>query len=128
VRSWQQARHGRSAVPATWPQPAQRRTVSCLIWRAPAASPASIIQACLDAAIPALSGYLGEFLLVKCFFFLALMRPTAHSRPGKHAKWQYRRALFTTGLEQYESTGTVDPAAFPTFAEFTGSLAAAARP
>lgn len=89
---------------------------------------AALDQACLAGGGPALSPYLGEFLLVKCFFFLALMRPTAQSRPDKHAKWQYRRALFTTGLEQYESTGTIDTAAFPTFAEFTGRLASAARP
>lgn len=72
-----------------------------------------------------LSELLGEFLLVKCFFFLALMRPAEGTRPDKHVKWQYRRALFQTGLEQYESAGIIDTASFPTLAEFTQRLAAA---
>ena len=60
---------------------------------------------------------------MKCFFFLALMRPAdSDTRPDKHAKWQYRRALFTTGLEQYESTGTIDAGTFPTLAAFTASV------
>jgi hypothetical protein len=80
--------------------------------------------AALDAAAEAasaapVSGFLGDFLLVKCFFFLALMRPAdGEDRPDKHVKWQYRRALFTTGLEQYESTGTIDTGAFPTLGAF----------
>ncbi len=88
----------------------------------------------LDDAATALLGrrlseHMGEFLLAKCFFFLALMRPTdPAARPDKHAKWQYRRALFIQGLEQYESTNTVDTAAFPTLAAFTASLTSAARP
>lgn len=70
-----------------------------------------------------LSEYLGEFLLVKCFFFLALMRPAdPAARPDKQVKWQYRRALFTEGLAQYESTRTIDTAAFPTLADFSAGL------
>jgi hypothetical protein len=57
-------------------------------------------------------------MFVKCFFFLALMRPTDSTRPDKHVKWQYRRALFTMGLEQYESSNTIDTDSFPTLAEF----------
>ncbi|MDP9607755.1 phosphotransferase [Streptomyces demainii] len=69
------------------------------------------------------SAHLSDFLLVKCFFFLALMRPTdSAARPDKHTKWQYRRALFTEGLAQYESTHTIDTAAFPTLADFTNRL------
>lgn len=84
----------------------------------------------LDAASARLTGmplseFLGEFLLVKCFFFLALIRPAEGTRPDKHVKWQYRRALFQTGLEQYESAGVIDTASFPTLAEFTQWLAAA---
>ncbi|UGQ12027.1 hypothetical protein LO772_35650 [Yinghuangia sp. ASG 101] len=60
---------------------------------------------------------------MKCFFFLALMRPAdPAARPGKHLKWQYRRALFTEGLAPYESTRTIDTAAFPTLADFTARL------
>ncbi|MFE7591923.1 phosphotransferase [Kitasatospora sp. NPDC057512] len=65
------------------------------------------------------SEHLGDFLLVKCFFFLALMRPTDPARHDKHTKWQYRRALFTMGLDQYESSGTIDTGAFPTLERFT---------
>ncbi|MDY0816836.1 phosphotransferase, partial [Kitasatospora purpeofusca] len=65
-----------------------------------------------------LSEHLGDFLLAKCFFFLALMRPTDPARHDKHLKWQYRRALFTMGLDQYESTGTIDTGAFPTLERF----------
>jgi Phosphotransferase enzyme family len=69
-----------------------------------------------------LSGYMGDFLLVKCFFFLALMRPADPSRREKHAKWQYRRALFEMGLEQYESSCVIRTETFPTLAEFTRGL------
>ena len=84
---------------------------------------ASYITA-LDATTAPLTGrrgseHLGDFLLVKCFFFLALMRPADPARRDKHIKWHYRRALFTTGLDQYESTGTIDTAAFPTLEQFT---------
>jgi hypothetical protein len=48
-----------------------------------------------------LSGHLGDFLLVKCFFFLALMRPADGTRPDKHTKWQYRRALFCSTRDQH---------------------------
>jgi hypothetical protein len=47
------------------------------------------------------------------------MRPTDPNRHEKHAKWQYRRALFEMGLEQYESSGTIRTDAFPALAEFT---------
>jgi hypothetical protein len=53
------------------------------------------------------------------------MRPAEGTRPDKHVKWQYRRALFQTGLEQYESSGVIDTASFPTLVEFTQWLAAA---
>jgi len=65
-----------------------------------------------------ISQNLGAYLLVKALFFLALMRPTDSSRTDKHLKWQYRRHLFTKGLEQYEHTGTVDTALFPGLDEF----------
>ena len=65
-----------------------------------------------------LSRFLGEFLLGKCFFFLALMRPADDSRPDKHLKWRYRRELFGSGIDQYEQSGTIDTASFPTLAEF----------
>jgi hypothetical protein len=70
----------------------------------------------------ALSVYLGDFLLVKCFFFLALMRPADPRRRDKYVKWQYRRALFEIGLEQYESSCSIDTEAFPSLAEFTRGL------
>ncbi|MGH3720900.1 MAG: hypothetical protein ACRDRI_19040 [Pseudonocardiaceae bacterium] len=66
-----------------------------------------------------LSGYLGEFLLVKCFFFLALMRPTGPERRDKYLKWRYRRTLFEMGLDQYESSGAIHTDTFPTLAEFS---------
>jgi hypothetical protein len=65
-----------------------------------------------------LSGYQGDFLFVKCFFFLALMRPADPDRHEKHIKWQYRRALFEMGLEQYESSRAIRTETFPTLAEF----------
>ncbi|MFF4605741.1 phosphotransferase [Streptomyces sp. NPDC001339] len=64
------------------------------------------------------SEHLGDFLLVKCFFFLALMRPTDPARHDKHIKWQYRRTLFAMGLDQYESSSTIDTNSFPTLAQF----------
>lgn len=66
-----------------------------------------------------LSVHLGDFLLVKCFFFLALMRPTDPTRQDKHIKWQYRRTLFAMGLDQYESTSTIDTGSFPSLEQFT---------
>lgn len=69
-----------------------------------------------------LSAYQGDFLLVKCFFFLALMRPTDSGRRDKYLKWQYRRALFAIGLEQYESSCSINTEAFPSLAEFSHSL------
>lgn len=69
-----------------------------------------------------LSVYQGDFLLAKCFFFLALMRPTDPGRRDKYVKWQYRRALFEIGLEQYESSCSINAEAFPGLAEFTSGL------
>jgi hypothetical protein len=69
-----------------------------------------------------LSGYLGEFLWVKCFFFLALMRPTDPTRHDKRLKWQYRRSLFEIGLKQYESSEAIHTDKFPTLAAFTDRL------
>ncbi|MFD4543544.1 phosphotransferase [Streptomyces bauhiniae] len=71
---------------------------------------------------------LGPFLLVKALFFLALMRPAEFSRTDKHLKWQYRRHLFTKGLEQYERTGTVDTALFPGLEEFAAGHRAGDHP
>ncbi|GIH73093.1 phosphotransferase [Sphaerimonospora thailandensis] len=84
----------------------------------------SAYTAALDETTASLIGqrvseHLGDFLLVKCFFFLALMRPTDPARHDKHIKWQYRRALFTMGLDQYESSNTIDTGAFPTLERFT---------
>ncbi|MGH3773611.1 MAG: phosphotransferase [Pseudonocardiaceae bacterium] len=66
-----------------------------------------------------LGGYLGEFLLVKCFFFLALMRPSDPGRRDKYLKWRYRRTLFERGLDQYESSGAIHTDTFPTLAAFS---------
>ena len=81
----------------------------------------------LDAASTSLLGrplsaYQGDFLLVKCFFFLALMRPTDPGRRDKYVKWQYRRSLFEIGLEQYESSCSINTEAFPSLAEFASGL------
>ncbi|MFD7732809.1 phosphotransferase [Kitasatospora phosalacinea] len=83
----------------------------------------SAYTAALDGTTASLIGrrvseHLGDFLLGKCFFFLARMRPTDHARHDKHIKWQYRRALFTMGLDQYESSGTIDTGTFPTLERF----------
>ncbi|GAA2264753.1 hypothetical protein GCM10010232_66160 [Streptomyces amakusaensis] len=74
------------------------------------------------------SQHLGAYLLVKASFFLALMRPTDPSRTDKHLKWQYRRHLFTKGLEQYERTWTVDTALFPSLEEFAARHLAGDHP
>lgn len=72
-------------------------------------------QAAATVGGVSLGEHLGDFLLVKCFFFAALMRPADPvARPDKYAKWQHRRALFREGLAQYASTRTIDTAAFPT--------------
>lgn len=83
--------------------------------------------AALEAYGRPLSGYLPDFLLVKCLFFLALMRPADPRRRDKHLKWHYRRALFQMGLEHYEDCTTIDTAAFPTLAEFTAGAATTTR-
>lgn len=80
----------------------------------------------LDVASTAVTGrpvsrYLGEFLFVKSLFFLALMRPDDMSRADKVTKWQYRRAVFLMGADQYERSGTINTATFPTLAEFAVS-------
>ncbi|MEV4753321.1 phosphotransferase [Streptosporangium sp. NPDC049248] len=84
-------------------------------------------SAALEAYGRPLSGYLPDFLLVKCLFFLALMRPADPQRRDKHLKWHYRRALFQMGLEHYEDYTTIDTAAFPTLAEFTAGAATTTR-
>ncbi|CAM5290393.1 hypothetical protein GCM10010329_81380 [Streptomyces spiroverticillatus] len=89
--------------------------------------------AVLDAAAqaagsPSVSPYLGAFLLVKSLFFLALMRPADPARADKHQKWQYRRHLALKGIEQYERTGTVDTALFPTLDDFAAGQGDAGRP
>ncbi|MFC5724791.1 phosphotransferase [Streptomyces gamaensis] len=83
----------------------------------------SAYTAALDETTASLIGqrvseHLGDFLLVKCFFFLALMRPTDTARHDKHVKWQYRRTIFTMGLDQYESSNTIDTGTFPTLERF----------
>lgn len=89
--------------------------------------------AALDSAAQAagtapVSARLGAFLLAKSLFFLALMRPTDRTRTDKHRKWRYRRHLFLKGLEQYERTGNVDTALFPTQDDFAAGQSAADRP
>ncbi|MEV0695568.1 phosphotransferase [Streptomyces sp. NPDC050388] len=85
-------------------------------------------DASLNASGQPVSQNLGAYLLVKALFFLALMRPTDPSRTDKHLKWQYRRHLFTKGLEQYERTGTVDTALFPGLEEFAAGHSAGDHP
>ncbi|NEC22585.1 phosphotransferase [Streptomyces parvus] len=87
----------------------------------------------LDAAAraagqPRVSPHQGAFLLVKSLFFLALMRPTDPARGDKHQKWQYRRHLFLKGLDQYERTGNIDTALFPTLDSFASGQDTAGRP
>ncbi|MER5757690.1 phosphotransferase [Streptomyces sp. NPDC002082] len=79
---------------------------------------AALDQVSVREAGVSVSDYMGEYLLAKSFFFLALMRPADESNAGKVTKWKYRRALFTMGIEQYERTGSIDTAAFPTFDQF----------
>ncbi|MGW4359457.1 aminoglycoside phosphotransferase family protein [Streptomyces californicus] len=89
--------------------------------------------AVLDAAArtaghPPVSPHLGAFLLIKSLFFLALMRPTEPARLDKHQKWHYRRHLFLKGIEQYERTGNIDTALFPTLDAFAAWQDATDRP
>ena len=63
----------------------------------------------------ALSPHLGDFLLAKCFFFLAHARPETASEPDQRRKWHYRRTLFTLGIREYAATREIHTAAFPTF-------------
>ncbi|GGY79068.1 hypothetical protein GCM10010363_70020 [Streptomyces omiyaensis] len=62
--------------------------------------------------------HLGEFLLIKALFFLALMKPADLTDTDKVLKWDYRRTLFTMGVEQYERTGRIDTASFPSLDDF----------
>ncbi|WP_331757453.1 phosphotransferase (plasmid) [Streptomyces sp. NBC_01650] len=89
---------------------------------------AAVDDASLNTTGQPVSQNLGAYLLVKALFFLALMRPTDPSRTDKHLKWQYRRHLFTKGLEQYERTGTVDTALFPGLEEFAAGYRAGDHP
>ncbi|MEV2264256.1 phosphotransferase [Streptomyces anulatus] len=87
----------------------------------------------LDAAAratgrPRVSPHQGAFLLVKSLFFLALMRPAAPVQADKHQKWQYRRHLFLKGIDQYERTGNIDTALFPTLDGFASGPDTADRP
>ncbi|MEV7163804.1 phosphotransferase [Streptomyces microflavus] len=79
---------------------------------------AGLDSAALAAGADPVSPHLGAFLLVKSLFFLALMRPPGPARGSKWQKWQYRRHLFLKGIEQYERTGNVDTALFPTLHDF----------
>ncbi|MGW7064073.1 phosphotransferase [Streptomyces sp. NPDC054904] len=85
-------------------------------------------EASLNTTGQPVSQNLGAYLLVKALFFLALMRPTDPFRTDKHLKWQYRRHLFTKGLEQYERTRTVDTALFPGLEEFATRHSAGDHP
>jgi hypothetical protein len=89
---------------------------------------AAVDDASLSVTGQQVSQHLGAYLLVKALFFLALMRPGDPSRTDKHLKWQYRRHLFTKGLEQYERTGTVDTALFPGLDEFAAGHSAGDHP
>ncbi|MGW6877121.1 phosphotransferase [Streptomyces xanthophaeus] len=89
---------------------------------------AAVDDASLNKTGQPVSQHLGAYLLVKAMFFLALMRPTDPTRMDKHLKWQYRRHLFTKGLEQYERTGTVDTALFPSLEEFAAGHSAGDHP
>ncbi|MFI1622397.1 phosphotransferase [Streptomyces lydicus] len=89
---------------------------------------AAVDDASLKTIGQPVSQNLGAYLLVKAMFFLALMRPTDPSRTDKHLKWQYRRHLFTKGLEQYERTGTVDTALYPGLEEFAAGHSAGDHP
>ncbi|MFE5595232.1 phosphotransferase [Streptomyces sp. NPDC056549] len=64
------------------------------------------------------SRYMPEFLLIKALFFLALMKPADLTDTAKALKWDYRRALFTMGVEQYERAGRIDTATFPSLDDF----------
>ncbi|TQN32216.1 phosphotransferase family enzyme [Haloactinospora alba] len=66
-----------------------------------------------------LSSFVGDFLLVKCFFFLALMKPKDHGNQRKARKWAYRRALLVQGLESYERHRHIDTGSFPTLDAFS---------
>ncbi|MFJ4962787.1 phosphotransferase [Streptomyces sp. NPDC088729] len=80
------------------------------------------------AGAPPISPHLGAFLLVKSLFFLALTRPTDPARVDKQQKWQYRRHLLLKGVEQYERTGNIDTALFPTLDGFAAGQGPAGRP
>ncbi|MGC5041042.1 phosphotransferase [Streptomyces sp. DT73] len=89
---------------------------------------AALDTAARAAGAPPVSPHLGAFLMVKSLFFLALMRPVDPARADKHQKWQYRRHLVLTGVEQYERTGTIDTSQFPTLDTFAAGQGTAGRP
>lgn len=89
---------------------------------------AALDSAARAAGADPASPHLGAFLLVKSLFFVALMRPADPAPTGKHQKWRYRRHLFLKGLEQYERTGSIDTALFPTLDDFTAGHGSADRP
>lgn len=80
---------------------------------------ASLDEVSVDLLGLPLSQFLGDFLLVKCFFFLAMMKPTDQGNQRKALKWAYRKALFAQGLKAYEHDHTIDTGTFPTLALFT---------
>ncbi|MBV2355988.1 aminoglycoside phosphotransferase family protein [Streptomyces sp. J2-1] len=84
--------------------------------------------AALSAGSPPISPRLGALLLVKSLFFLALTRPTDPAQADKQQRWHYRRHLFLKGLEQYERTGNIDTAGFPTLDDFAAGQGAADGP
>ncbi len=65
-----------------------------------------------------LSCFLGDFLLVKCFFFLALMRPKDTADQRRQTKWAYRRKLFILGAGSYGHDRRIDTGSFPTLSSF----------
>ncbi|TDQ52172.1 hypothetical protein EV190_1072 [Actinorugispora endophytica] len=74
---------------------------------------AALDEASTDLLDFALSRFLCDFLMVKCFFFLALMKPKDVTNRRKIAKWAYRRRLLMLGLESYESNCSIDTGSFP---------------
>jgi hypothetical protein len=67
-----------------------------------------------------ISSFHGDFLLTKCFFFLALMKPRQDQwrHHDKQMKWRYRRELFKIGFDQYARTRNIDTYSFPDFNDF----------
>jgi hypothetical protein len=65
-----------------------------------------------------LSEYMGDFLVVKSFFFLALMKPENVIDEVANQKWQYRRQLLKMSLDQYSNNEKIDTSEFPTLKAF----------